>query len=128
MYIADSRNHRVMRWSQNYTAGGVCIVGCTGVAGNGNDQMNRPRNFKFDSSGNLYVVDQFNHRIQKFLIQSCNSTSGTLDSFHYPHLWIVKKAKEKDLIVELSPRECNFLHTIAFLSMEVLPEIELKKL
>jgi hypothetical protein len=64
-----------MKWTTNYTAGGVCIVGCTGTTGIGNDQLSSPRDLKFDKYGNSYVIDQGNERIQKFMIQSPSSCS-----------------------------------------------------
>ena len=67
--MADGGNSRIMKWTTNYTDGGVCVVGCTGVAGSGATQLRTPRDLKFDASGNLYVSDQGNHRIQKFMIQ-----------------------------------------------------------
>ena len=67
-----------MRWANNYTAGGTCIVGCSRVAGAGATQLSGPRDLKFDASGNLYVSDQTNNRVQKFMIQfppNCTYTS-----------------------------------------------------
>ena len=61
-------NGRIMRWKQNYTAGGTCIVGCSGNPGTNDNQLNEPRDLKFDRYGNLYVSDQGNHRVQKFMI------------------------------------------------------------
>jgi len=58
-----------MRWTTNYTAGGVCIIACSGVAGNAANQLQSARDIKFDQHGNIYVTDQANHRIQKFTIQ-----------------------------------------------------------
>ncbi len=69
MYVADSNNNRVVKWTTNYTAGGICVVGCTNLAGTAANQFNNSRDLKFDSYGNLYVTDQSNHRIQKFMIQ-----------------------------------------------------------
>ncbi len=66
--MADYGNSRIMQWTTNYTAGGVCIVGC-GATGTGANQLFGPRDLKFDSSGNLYVSDQGNNRVQKFMIQ-----------------------------------------------------------
>ena len=43
-----------------------CIVGCSGLAGPGADQLNLPQSLSFDNVGNLYVVDRNNDRIQKF--------------------------------------------------------------
>jgi hypothetical protein len=69
MYIADSSNNRIVKWTTNYTAGGICVAGCTQVAGVGANQFNGIRDLKFDSHGNLYASDQSNNRIQKFMIQ-----------------------------------------------------------
>jgi 6-phosphogluconolactonase (cycloisomerase 2 family) len=74
IYIADGSNNRIVKWTTNYTAGGICVVGCTGVAGTAATQLNTARDLKFDSSGNLYVSDQGNNRIQKFMIQACSSS------------------------------------------------------
>ena len=68
MFIADTGNSRIMKWTMNYTAGGTCIVGCTGTSGSSQTQLRNPRDLKFDASGNLYVSDQGNHRVQKFAI------------------------------------------------------------
>lgn len=62
-----------MKWTTNYTAGGVCIAGCTGSTGTGAKQLDNPRDLKFDLSGNLYVSDQGNNRVQKFMIQLASS-------------------------------------------------------
>ncbi|CAF4052480.1 unnamed protein product [Rotaria sp. Silwood2] len=78
IYVADGGNSRVVKWTTNYTAGGVCIMGCTGAAGTAVNQMSGPRDLKFDRHGNIYVTDQANHRIQKYMIQlptsPCSST------------------------------------------------------
>lgn len=63
-----------MKWTNNYAAGGECIVGCSMVAGNGRMQLDSPRDLKFDVEGNLYVSDQGNHRVQKFAIIYSNCT------------------------------------------------------
>ncbi|CAF0931661.1 unnamed protein product [Didymodactylos carnosus] len=71
VFIADTFNHRIMRWSLNSTTasgGGVCVLGCASVAGNGTTELNQPSDIKFDSNGNLYVCDTGNNRIQKFNI------------------------------------------------------------
>lgn len=69
IYIADAGNNRIVRWTGNYTAGGTCIVGCSATTGSGAVQLKNPRDLKFDASGNLYVSDQGNNRVQKFMLQ-----------------------------------------------------------
>ncbi|CAF4552232.1 unnamed protein product, partial [Rotaria socialis] len=69
IYIADSENNRIMKWTTNYTIGGVCVVGCSTMAGSSPTHLNSPRDIRFDPSGNIYVSDQGNNRIQKFMIE-----------------------------------------------------------
>src|SRR6267143_1721699 len=47
-----------------------------GSVGSGNGQFNNPSGIAFDSSGNIYVTDQTNHRVQKF-----NSAGTYLSQF-----------------------------------------------
>lgn len=81
--MADTGNNRIVKWTTNYSTGGVCVVGCTGVAGTGPNQLNGVRDLKFDAQGNLYVTDQSNHRIQKYMIQIPPSPCSTseIDQF-----------------------------------------------
>ncbi|CAF0777117.1 unnamed protein product [Adineta steineri] len=66
VYVADSDNHRIMRWCKGSKEGSI-VVGRNGRGEQAN-QLNDPRGLSFDVQGNLYVVDQYNHRIQKFEI------------------------------------------------------------
>lgn len=81
IYVADSANGRIMRWTTNYTAGGTCIIACTGTRGSAVNQLRSARDIKFDQHGNIYVTDQGNHRIQKYLIEipssGCSSSKST---------------------------------------------------
>ncbi|CAF4012444.1 unnamed protein product [Adineta steineri] len=80
IYVADGNNDRIVKWTTNYTAGGICVVGCTGSTGVANNQFNGVRDLKFDTQGNLYVTDQQNYRIQKFMIQLPTSGCPTTSS------------------------------------------------
>ncbi len=82
LYIADYGNNRIVRWTTNYTAGGTCIIGCGGSAGVGATQLRSPRDLKFDASGNLYVSDQGNNRVQKYAIQINCTASKYSSSAH----------------------------------------------
>ena len=65
VYIADRYNHRIVRWAPNATVG-VCVVACTGVAGQQANQLNQPISVAFDTNGSMYVSDSSNNRVQKF--------------------------------------------------------------
>ncbi|CAF1224496.1 unnamed protein product [Adineta steineri] len=64
LFIADQFNHRIVGSGLN---GFRCLVGCYGV-GSQSNQLYKPFSFSFDRSGNIFVPDQGNHRIQKFLL------------------------------------------------------------
>ncbi|CAF3457961.1 unnamed protein product [Rotaria socialis] len=91
IYVADYSNGRIMKWTTNYAAGGVCIIGCTGTTGVAATQLRGPRDLKFDRYGNIYITDQANHRIQKFMIQipplGCSSESSTLNHSSLVHVF-----------------------------------------
>jgi hypothetical protein len=71
LFIGDTSNNRLIG-SGPY--GFRCLFGCTTTAGSASNQLYYPRAFSFDIYGNLYVVDEANSRIQKFILAS-NSCS-----------------------------------------------------
>ncbi|CAF1260720.1 unnamed protein product [Rotaria sp. Silwood1] len=73
MYIANAGDSRIIRWAPNSNTG-ECIVACSGIFGNGADQISLPFALAFDSYGSIYISDTFSSRVQKFEI---------LDSFGY---------------------------------------------
>ncbi|CAF3377089.1 unnamed protein product [Rotaria socialis] len=68
LYVADEGNNRVMRWTLGDKKQGTVIVGGNGP-GKGVNQFKVPIGLSFDRYGNLYVVDQNNHRVQRFSIE-----------------------------------------------------------
>ena len=101
MFITDMNNNRVVGSGPN---GFRCIAGCTGVSGAATDQLLNPRGLSFDSYGNLYVVDGFNNRIQKFLLEknSCGRYMNILD-------WLINSRRMLLLISGVSynqPKLC----------------------
>ncbi|CAF4342199.1 unnamed protein product [Rotaria sordida] len=64
VYVADSYNHRIIRWLKASKEGRI-IVGGNGK-GEKPNQFNLLRGLSIDRQGNLYVVDNSNHRVQKF--------------------------------------------------------------
>jgi len=81
IYFADVWNHRIQKFNSagNFVSmfgwgvktGAASLETCTsnclvGLSGSGDGQLNTPRGIAIDSSNNIYVVDLFNNRIQKF--------------------------------------------------------------
>jgi hypothetical protein len=68
LFIVDHLNHRIVGSGLN---GFRCLVGCYGE-GSQSNQLIWPISFSFDRSGNMFVADRDNHRIQKFeYLESC---------------------------------------------------------
>ena len=69
LYFADSENHRVMKW--NFDDEGLELVAGTGVMNSDKASFNLPLGITIDeATGELYVVDSRNHRVQKFPLNS----------------------------------------------------------
>ncbi len=77
IYVADTRNNRVMKFAKgsNSFTNGVVVAGDNGN-GNNADQLSAPSSVCVDASGNLYVADANNYRIQKFLPGSTSLSLG----------------------------------------------------
>ena len=80
VFISDSNNHRIIGSGPN---GLRCIVGCTNTSGWPFNQLAGPIGLNFDTYGNLFVLDQGNNRIQKFLLvdNSCSKRGSMSHSF-----------------------------------------------
>ncbi|UJR06809.1 hypothetical protein I4U23_011096 [Adineta vaga] len=64
IYVGDTYNHRVVRWS-NGASSGVIVAG-NGINGISLNQIARPHGVWVDSSSNVFVVDNTNHRVTKW--------------------------------------------------------------
>jgi DNA-binding beta-propeller fold protein YncE len=97
IFVVDAWNNRIQKFhlSNPCTAGttqvvpGVCFVTKWGSLGSADGQFNVPIGIALDSSGNVYVADVFNHRIQKFtndgtFIRSWGSAGSGNGQFLYP--------------------------------------------
>ncbi|CAF1486150.1 unnamed protein product, partial [Adineta steineri] len=62
LFIVDQEMSRIVGFGLN---GFRCLVGCYGV-GSKINQLYYPSGLSFDRSGNMFVTDTSNHRIQKF--------------------------------------------------------------
>jgi hypothetical protein len=63
LFIVDGYNYRIVGSGPN---GFRCLFGCYGL-GSQSNQLSFPFSLSFDRSGNMFVADQANNRIQKFL-------------------------------------------------------------
>nr|WP_293834078.1 NHL repeat-containing protein [uncultured Arsenicibacter sp.] len=83
LYIADQNNHRVQKFGPNSVGGnnGATIAGLTvsGMPSQGSspDRLAYPLGVAVDASGNVYIADAGNHRIQKFAPNSVGGANGT---------------------------------------------------
>ncbi|CAF1090824.1 unnamed protein product, partial [Rotaria magnacalcarata] len=58
-----------------WNATGITVVGVTGVSGSTPDKLNQPTGLSIDSNGTLYIADQGNCRVQKWLSGAPNGTT-----------------------------------------------------
>nr|WP_154890261.1 S-layer homology domain-containing protein [Paenibacillus xylanexedens] len=71
VYVADSSNHRIQKLTLSTNTWSVWKKPSAGaVAGNGLGEFNFPNGVAVDSSGNVYVGDSNNHRIQKLTLST----------------------------------------------------------
>ena len=69
LFIVDFKNNRIIGSGPDNSF--RCIIGCYGN-GSASNQLSGPINMAFDRHGNIFVVDQNNHRIQKFPLLDIN--------------------------------------------------------
>ena len=74
--IADTMNHRIVRWSQNSSAG--TIIAGLGVANGDSFSLNTPLGVFLDEpNAYIYVSDTSNNRIQRFSLLHSMPNNGT---------------------------------------------------
>lgn len=64
IYIADTNNHRVIRWTSGSSTG--VIVAGNGTNGTSLNQLDYPYGIWVDSNFNVYAVEFNNHRVTKW--------------------------------------------------------------
>lgn len=78
VYIANANQHTIVQWIPGMSIGSV-VAGTNGVIGNNNSTMAFPVAVRIDPLGNLYVVDNNNHRIQLYCrFPTVSSTARTI--------------------------------------------------
>ncbi|CAF4180788.1 unnamed protein product, partial [Adineta steineri] len=70
--IADSEQQRIVKMNMNDPKTITIIAGSINTPGKDPNEFNEPRRVRFDSKGNLLVLDSNNNRVQKLLIKNNN--------------------------------------------------------
>jgi sugar lactone lactonase YvrE len=76
IYIVDAGNSRIQKFpaGSSSSTNGITVAGGNGV-GAASNQLNGPAYLALDATGNIYVTDQQNDRVQKFA-----SVAGVIDT------------------------------------------------
>lgn len=79
IYIADHYDYRIQKFLFSSLNGSTVAGQSNGVAGTSSGSLYYPAGIALDSSGNLYIVDNWNHRVQLWVngSSSGNRTAGT---------------------------------------------------
>ncbi len=73
IYIADTDNNRVQMWASGASFGVTVAGQADGTGGSAADQLSLPQSVFVDASGNVYVSDRGNNRVQ---LWAPSATSG----------------------------------------------------
>ena len=73
LFIVDSGSHRIVGSGPD---GFRCVVGCSGTSGTPLNRLTNPFTMGFDHSGNIFVTDRNNSRLQKFLLSNNSCGMG----------------------------------------------------
>ena len=90
IFVADSGNHRVVKWTKGAREG-VVMAGGQGQ-GDGLGQLHRPSGIFVDRMGSVYVADQLNHRVMRWsngakegeVVAGGNGQGSRSDQFNLP--------------------------------------------
>ena len=64
IYVADTHNHRVMKWEPDASTGRV--VAGNGIAGDHSDQFNHVTSIVIHKNGTMFMCDAVNRRVQRW--------------------------------------------------------------
>ena len=105
LYVSDTGNHRVMKYSVNATSGIVVAGG----HGQGPDlkQLNAPYGIYVDEVneiGAVYICDTQNHRVQKWLPNATEGVTVALneDQLHSPNSILLSLTSDQVMIMYIS--------------------------
>ncbi len=64
LYIADQQNNRIQKWPMGAVTGTTVAGQSNGISGITSTDLSQPSAVILDSTGNLYVADMGNNRVQ----------------------------------------------------------------
>lgn len=73
--MSHSFSHLATAFSFRWNATAITVAGVTGTVGTGSNQLDHPLCITISSSNELYVVDNTNHRVQKWVVGSSSGTT-----------------------------------------------------
>ncbi|CAF1439640.1 unnamed protein product [Adineta steineri] len=89
IYIADSFNHRIVKWQLNSNTGQI-IAGGNGQ-GNQNNQLNEPRDIVFDKENNSFLIsDVENNRVIRYFDENPTNQQIIISKIYCSRLAIDK--------------------------------------
>ena len=80
LFVSDAGNNRIQKFPPNSTSltSGTTVAG-TGTSGSGSTQLSAPTGLFIDGRGNIFVADNGNHRIQKWMPALVLQTAASPD-------------------------------------------------
>ena len=75
LFIANSVGHNILRWVIGASSWTLVAGSNSGIPGSTSTLLNQPQDVVLDSTGNVYVADGYNNRIQFFLAGHFNGTT-----------------------------------------------------
>ncbi|CAF3815144.1 unnamed protein product, partial [Rotaria magnacalcarata] len=103
IYVADYGNSRIIKWTTNYSMGGICVVSCTGTVGVAANQLDAPRDLKFDAAGNLNLKPAQQRvlaALDEFVVESVKAwscLSNIVNGMPVPQVYRKRLLKQIDL-------------------------------
>ncbi len=111
MFFCFIGNTPVLRWNTT----GITVAGIVNNPGDANNQLDTPVDAALDDANNLYIVDQNNHRIQKYLLGvstgqtiAGNTTPGTSQYELYGPAKILLDANGNFYVSDLSNQRIQY--------------------
>ena len=124
LYVSDTRNHRIRKITPGAVVTTLAGSGTAGFANSSSPglvQFNNPVGIVADQSNNVYVADEFNHRIRKItpagaVTTFAGSTAGSVNGaaaiaqFSLP-IWLIIDKQGNFYVTEIGFPRIRFINT-----------------